>query len=598
MSNIKNQESTSLVKEYYLNYAKYSLTSRSIPSIIDGFKAGQRRLIYCASKLPNGKLIKSSKIVGDTLPYHPHSPDSLYGTLVGLTTPTNNFRQFEGNGNWGGPGSGAAAMRYTEAMLNEVAKFCYTQFVDYADYEVGESDLNEPVALPALVPYSNIKGSTGIAVGLATNIMPLNIMEIIDYCIAKLKGKPTKMPTPDFGDFIIDMEDQYIDEAVSGYYGRVWIKSNIIQEGNKLVIHDLFVGKGKGHRSLWSILDNLGDLINSGKVDFRDETTTSVRYVFEVMDDSVNIQDLKNRLSRMTAGSQAFSRIVVEGQKGVFCSFDYQMEATLNYLRKVLERKISIEIDKFKKEEQVLLVIDYIKTSGILDKISKMSSQELKDELTGAGFDSDSVSSAISKSISYLTKSHDKELEDLRERIQSHQNIDITDYMINLYKEFKKVLKPLYNQYPHSVRRSSLLENPKIRYNEENNSLVISDGDGVDYSGTAYIAYPDGSVDRYYSSSDSRIEIQMTDKIIGVATSKYIALMTSNEGLLVFSTDKIWYKRSIVHLHDDITVVHAGNVDEVDGKLIFEYDGNKYDVTNSYRSKYSYPNMWWKDAIV
>ena len=598
MGKISEKDSTELVKNFYLEYAKYTLTSRAIPSILDGFKAGQRRLLYCASKLPEGKLVKSAKIVGDTLPYHPHSNDSLYGTLVGLTTPVNSFKQFDGSGNWGGPRDEAAAIRYTEAMLNEVARFCYTQFVDYADYEIGEADLNEPVALPALVPYSHIKGSTGVAVGLSTNIMPLNVMEVIDYCIAKLQGKSHPMPTPDLGDFIIDMDDKDMRAAVASYSGQISIKPRINQEGNKLVINDL--SKGKGCKSIDAIVKALGDVIESGKVDFRDETTTVTRYVFEVADPSIDIQKLKNRISRLSSGTRSFNRVVVdENGRGVLCTFDYQIESMLAYLRKVLRRKIDSELKKFKHDEEVLLVIKYIKTSGLLEKIPSMSTKELRGVLSKQGFSTDSITTAIGKSITYLTKSHDSELRDIEDKIKKHTDLDLTDYMISLYREFKKVIRPVYNQYPHSIRRSKLLTKPHVRKVDDTH-IEISNKNGYECSdGRIFLTYPDGSIEPYNVSIDSSAVIELDSPIAGIALGGYVASVTSDDGILVTQAERLSVKRDVVHLNEGTSVVESGPVYDVNGSLIYEHNGRKYEVSSALRSRFSYPEYgWMKNEIV
>lgn len=597
MGKIEEREAVQLVKDYYFKYAKYSLESRSIPSIYDGLKAGQRRLIYCASKLPNGKLTKSSKIIGDTLPYHPHSPDSLYGTLVGMTTPTNRFRQFDGSGNWGGPGFGAAAIRYTEAALSELSRFCYTQFIDYVDFVEGESGFKEPPSLPALIPYSNIVGSEGIGCGLATNIMPLNLMEMIDYFIAVLKGQEPVIPTPDFGNFILDMSDEDIDEAVSHYWGRVTVQSIITQEQeNLLVIEDLYNGKGRGNKSIGDICYAIRDLIDSGKVDFRDETTDQIRYVFEIVDSSVDVNVLRKKLEKMTRRRKSFTRLVVRGSDAIYSDLRFQVDSTISYLRAVLKNKFSRDLEKLMKDEKVLLAVESIKSSGVLDEIVDLTRDELKSRVIELGFEDDIVNEAIRKPITYLTKSHQGEIEDIRSKIKEIQEIEINDYMISLYEEFRQIAQPLYDSYGHTVRRSRLLESPKVSYIGGNTVRVSNEG--LDFSGKIFAASKNGWVTPVPIESQTKKDIELNWDIVGIASpdvSDIIVTITNEGGILSNWLDDIKYNKNTIKLEDGEEVVEAFGVGKnEDGNYIFEYDGKEYNAEAYTRVRISRPKYGWR----
>lgn len=592
MANIIQQEATCLVKSYYTSYSRYVLETRALPSVYDGFKFSQRRLIFVGAKKPT-KFGKSANLLGDTIPYHPHGLDSLYSTLVGMTTPTNQFRLFRGKGNWGGAGFGAAAYRYTEAFLEDYARFCYTQFVNYATYEQGETGLDEPVALPSLVPYSNLVGSSGIGVGLSTNIMPLNLMELIDYYLAIIKGEEeVRIPTPDLGHFILDMDDQDIDDASSGIDAKLVVKSVITQESdNVIVIEDLL------NKSISTICDKIGDLLDSGKVDFRDESSDRTRFVFEIKDSSVSMSELVNTLSHYTTSRVSFTRLVVENKKAVYCNLKYQVTKTLEYLNKVLDNKFKVDLAALQFKEQVLLVIEHLKTSGLLNQISTMSSDDLKTTLVNAGFDKDAVNSAVGNRITYLTKSHNDELVQVRKDIANIKSINRTDYLVELYEKFKEMVSPLYESKPHTIRRSDLLTTPKIK-KSSTHSVLISNS-GYKFNDSIVLITKSGYAQpmKAFSSTRREIELDGIDDLVDIATdytTDVILLFTNKEGILALEYNRLTYGKQVINLDDDeyVTKISRLKCNEK-GEALFNYGKIDYDAKRFLRVKLSKPFRNW-----
>ena len=185
-----------LVDRNFLQYASYVIRDRAIPDLTDGLKPVQRRILYSLHEKDDGKFIKVANIVGYCMQYHPHGDASITDALVGLA---NKSYLIEGQGNFGNllTGDGAAAPRYIECRLTELARTQLfnddlTKFVSSYD---GRN--REPVALPAKLPLLLMLGTEGIAVGLATRILPHNFAELLEAQIAILNREPFRL-LPDF----------------------------------------------------------------------------------------------------------------------------------------------------------------------------------------------------------------------------------------------------------------------------------------------------------------------------------------------------------------------------------------------------------------
>ena len=583
MAEVTVEESTGLVKSYYADYAKYVLETRALPSIIDGLKFAQRRLVYVASK-SGARFDKSSKILGNTIPYHPHSLDSLYGVLVGLTTNRNRYHLFQGKGNWGGVGFGAAAYRYTEAYLNELARFTYTQFVENATYVEGESGLQEPEVLPALVPYALLVGAQGIGVGLSTSIMPLDALELIDYYISVIKGENPKTPTPDLGNYILDMDDDEIDSSVEDYWGRVTIRSIITRESDHvLAIDDLY------NRNIYTIVRKLGDWIDNGLVDFRDETTTAPRYVFEIIDDRVDIDELSERISTMTKVRKSFTRLLVENKIAKYTPLRYQVDKSLEYLNEVLDRKFSNELKVLEFNEQVLLAVQAMRDAKLIVEIPKLTTLQLKRKVRELGFEDKVAATAISKSISYLTKSHDQELRDIRKQIKSIKNTDRTKYLIDLYTELRKKFEPIYNQSKHSIRRSQLLTKHGFEFVDEN-TLRISDT-GEPYEHAVFVLYKDGFGNRFEIGTNVRHDVSIIDTsdAIGAVSDKFnlITIVTNKNKAITVTTDRLDGRNLIRYENGEYAIAAYGSNKSNNKALFTDTSGNTYNALDYFRSRYA-----------
>ena len=185
-----------LYKNYFLEYASYVIRDRAIPELMDGFKPVQRRIIHAMLEKDDGRFNKVAGIVGDAMHYHPHGDASIYGAIVTLE---NAGLFIEGQGNYGNvlTGDSAAAPRYIEARLTPCAKkVLYSpEITEYVDSYDGRH--KEPVVFPAKIPVVAVQGTSGIAVGMATKILPHNLLEILEAQKKALKGEKVTI-YPDF----------------------------------------------------------------------------------------------------------------------------------------------------------------------------------------------------------------------------------------------------------------------------------------------------------------------------------------------------------------------------------------------------------------
>ena len=226
----------SLYNNYFLEYASYSIRDRAIPHIDDGLKPVQRRILHALHKIDDGKFHKVANVVGQTMQYHPHGDQSIYGALVVLA---NKDLFIEKQGNFGNifTGDEAAAARYIECRLTPLAKqvLFNKALTDYVDSYDGRNQ--EPVVFPAKIPVLLAQGAEGIAVTLATKILPHNLIELLEAQIAYLQDRPFQLrpdfPTGGLADF----------SAYNDGNGKVLVRARLdTADPKRIVIRDLPFG--------------------------------------------------------------------------------------------------------------------------------------------------------------------------------------------------------------------------------------------------------------------------------------------------------------------------------------------------------------------
>ena len=201
------------MEESYINYAMSVIASRALPDVRDGLKPVQRRILYSMSELnntPDKPHRKCARIVGDTMgKYHPHGDSSIYGALVNMAQDwSTRYILVDGHGNFGSvDGDGAAAMRYTEARISKYTEdVCMKDLSFFKDQFIPNFDgtETEPTFLPFQVPNILVSGSTGIAVGMATNIPPHNLRETINAVVKIIDNTVASITSPIFRHTILE----------------------------------------------------------------------------------------------------------------------------------------------------------------------------------------------------------------------------------------------------------------------------------------------------------------------------------------------------------------------------------------------------------
>ena len=310
------------MKNSYRDYAVSVIVARALPDVRDGLKPVQRRILYAMNELglvPTGPYRKSARIVGDTMgKYHPHGDSSIYDALVHMTEDYSlNAPLVDGHGNFGSiDGDPAAAMRYTEAKLSPAAMSMLENLekglVDFIpNFDDTES---EPVVLPAQLPNLLINGTTGIAVGMATNIPPHNIGEVIDATIAYIDRPGIRIdtlldhcPGPDFptGGIIINAAE--LPEIYRTGEGKIRVRARTeLEKGengktNIIVTEIPYTVSGNKEKLVASISDLMKNKVFDEISDVRDESSKEgIRIVIEVKKD----RDVENLLNGLYKKSQ------------------------------------------------------------------------------------------------------------------------------------------------------------------------------------------------------------------------------------------------------------------------------------------------------
>ena len=287
----------------YLNYALSVITSRALPDVRDGLKPVQRRILYAMYHnlrlAPDSRHRKSAAVVGEVMAkYHPHGDQSIYDAMVRMAQDFSlRYPLVDGQGNFGSlDGDGAAAMRYTEARLRHLAVELISEIQKKTiDYRVNyDGTIFEPIVLPAQVPNLLVNGTTGIAVGMATNIPPHNLKEVVGALIAlvdepelpieKIVGKYIKAPDFPTGGAILNTRQELTELYTTGRGGiDVRAEYTVEQEGRtkQVIIKSIPYGVNKA-----TLVGDIADHVIKGKLpqvlDVRDESTEEIRIVLEI----------------------------------------------------------------------------------------------------------------------------------------------------------------------------------------------------------------------------------------------------------------------------------------------------------------------------
>jgi len=373
-SQIKEIDIGSEMRTSFMDYAMSIIVSRALPDVRDGLKPVHRRILYAMSELgmsPDKPYKKSARIVGEVIgKYHPHGDSAVYETMVRMAQDFSlRYMLVDGHGNFGSiDGDMAAAMRYTEARLSKIAmellRDINKETIDFAPNYDGEEQ--EPVVLPSRFPNLLVNGISGIAVGMATNIPPHNLREVIDG-IQQLIENPSVTPLelmqsikgPDFptGGFILGREG--IRQAYMTGRGSVTMRSRVeIEEvGNKarIIVNELPYQVIKAR-----LIEKIAELVREKKIDgitdLRDESDRNgMRIVIELRRD-VNPHVVLNNLYKQTAMQSNFGIIMlalVNGEPKVLNLRDV-LQHYLRHQQEVIRRRTEYDLRKAEARAHIL----------------------------------------------------------------------------------------------------------------------------------------------------------------------------------------------------------------------------------------------------
>ena len=372
--NVKLKEELS---KRYLSYAMSTIVARSLPDVRDGLKPVHRRLLYAMRQLkldPKSGFKKCARVVGDVIgKYHPHGDSAVYGAMVRLAQDFSvRYPLVDGQGNFGNiDGDSAAAMRYTEARLTEFAialmEGLNENAVDFMDTYDGEEQ--EPMVMPAAVPNLLCNGSTGIAVGMATNIPPHNLGEVADALQYMIKNPECEVKDlikyvkgPDFptGGLIIADNQSILDAYTHGKgYFRIrakWEKEDLGHGQYQIVVTEIpyQVIKSK-------LIEKIAQLLEDKKLpllaDVRDESAHDVRIVLEPKNRTVDANLLMEHLFKQTELEVRFAmNMNVLSSDGVpkVMSLKEVLKEYLDHRHQVLIRKSKYRLDKIIARLEIL----------------------------------------------------------------------------------------------------------------------------------------------------------------------------------------------------------------------------------------------------
>lgn len=381
------------LKRSFLNYAMSVIVDRALPDARDGLKPVQRRILYGMDELKvyyNVAHKKSARIVGDVMgKYHPHGDSSIYEALVRMAQDFSyRYPLVDGHGNFGSiDGDGAAAMRYTEARMSKISAEMLRDLrkntVDFVpNYDATEL---EPAVLPARIPNLIVNGATGIAVGMATNIPPHNLGEVIDGTIALMENPELSsedlmhfIPGPDFPTGGIIMGADGLRQAYNTGTGTIVVRSKceIIEPKNRkshaeIIVTEIPYGIRKS-----TILERIGEVakehIVDGIVDLRDESSMrGMRIVIEVRND-VNPHVLLNNLYKYTQLQSSFgiNNIALVDGRPEALSLKRALEVYINHQIDVITRRTNFELDEDLKRMHILE--GFIIATDHIDEIIKI----------------------------------------------------------------------------------------------------------------------------------------------------------------------------------------------------------------------------------
>jgi len=521
------------MEQSYIDYAMSVIAGRALPDVRDGLKPVHRRILYAMHELgvtSGSSHRKCSSIVGETMgDYHPHGDSPIYDTLVRMAQDFSmRYPLVDGQGNFGSmDGDPPAAMRYTEARMAPIAEELLEDIEkDTVDFQANYDDrLTEPAVLPAKVPNLLVNGSSGIAVGMSTNIPPHNLTEVVDAVVHLIdnpdcdvddlvdtrdnrgNGTPGPIKGPDFptGGTIVGKEAVY--SAYSTGRGRVTVRASyeLDREEGRIVVTEIPFQENKAR-----MVERIAEDVNEGKIegvsDLRDESDRNgVRVVIELKR-GANIDVVENQLTKHHLESTfgVINLALVDGQPQVL-TLKETLQEYLDHRKEVVRRRSEFELGeaedrahilegRLKALENVDSVVAVIRNSedrdeakaalrGEIDPADLDGDHEIDPEVT-FDFSGDQADHVVRMQLGSLTSMESAEIEAEYEEVQAE--IDRLETILEdeseLLAVIKDELREVQDEYGDE-RKTTFVESDEITNEdlipEEDVLVVVTEDDYI-----------------------------------------------------------------------------------------------------------------------
>src|SRR5690349_8394214 len=404
------------MKTAYIDYSMSVIVGRALPDARDGFKPVHRRVLYAMNELgnfSNRPYKKSARIVGEVMgKYHPHGDASIYDTLVRMAQDwTMRYTMVDGQGNFGNQdGDPPAAMRYTEVRLERIAEAMLEDIEkETVDFQLNFDDsLNEPTVLPTRIPQLLVNGSSGIAVGMATNMMPHNLSEVIDGCIAYIDNKAIDIEqlmayvkAPDFptGGIIYGMEG--VKQAMMTGRGRVVVRGKCHIETKQSGREQIIITEVPYQVNRDVLTDRIGQLVNEkviegiAHVNNESNKREGTRIVVDLKRDAV-ASVVINQLFKYTElqTSYGINNVALSKGRPKILNLKDLISEFIEFRMEVVIRRARFELKKARERAHILqgylIALDHL--DQVIQLIRSSATPDIaKENLINAGWGIDEV---------------------------------------------------------------------------------------------------------------------------------------------------------------------------------------------------------------
>ncbi|MFS4437901.1 DNA topoisomerase IV subunit A [Paracoccaceae bacterium GXU_MW_L88] len=549
----------------YLTYALSTIMHRALPDARDGLKPVHRRILFAMRGLrlePGGSYRKCAKIVGEVMGnYHPHGDSAIYDALARLAQDFSmRYPLVDGQGNFGNiDGDNPAAQRYTEARLTRIAQAMMEGLSeDAVDFQENyDGSEREPVVLPAAFPNLLANGSSGIAVGMATNIPPHNVHELIDAALHLIKAPNARdetlmeyIPGPDFptGGILVESRESMMEAYRTGrgaFRLRArWEVEDLGRGQWQIVITEIPYQVQKSR-----LIEKIATLINDKKIpilaDVRDESAEDIRLVLEPRSRTVDANLLMETLFRQSDLEIRFSlnmNVLIDGRVPKVCGLREVLQAFLDHRRDVLVRRSNFRLGKIAHRLEVLegYLVAYLNLDRVIEIIryeDDPKAELIKEfELTDV-----QAEAILNMRLRNLRKLEEMELKDERDRLIEEQGMlnallaDEGAQWTRIAEELRATRKEFGKDAPGGARRTTIEDAPDIEavpleaMIEKEPVTIVCSANGWIRAMKGHIAldqelkYKDGDEGRFV------FHAQTTDKLLLLSSQGRVYTISAND---------------------------------------------------------------------